>query len=600
MIGLKGILKEARRRRVFRTAGIYIVAAWVAVQVFSEVFPALDISASAIRYVWLGALIGLPIAIIFGWFFDISSEGIVRTASAVAGEHGELALQRSDYLLLTALAIVALTVIFQLTERVSQQSALVEARGVVEADPLSMAVLPLENVSGDPDQVYFVNGIHDALISDLSRISGLQVTSKTSARAYANTTKSVEEICSELAISRVIEGSVLRVDDDVRVNVQLRECSSDEPIWAEAYDRKVRDVLIMQSDITRSIAHAVQVALTREESELLARSRPVNRAAYESYLRGMFHLEMITPHDMRRAEELFLRALEFDRNSALAHWGLGRACRFQLQFGQGVPRERQPECRGHQLKALAIDPDLPQVHLGLALSYWLYDYDWSAADASFQRALELNPNYAEAYMFYSHFLAHMLRWQESDTNIQRAVELDPLNPFVLGLYAAQQHLLGRLERAVDLLSRLHNEIPGFGFGYDVLWYANFKLGNFEAAVEAAKKHFSITVGVPDVAQKIEVDFAANGFESAMLALGVELEALAAEQHIQGVFVAMPFAMAGDAGKAVEWLKVGFEQRDPMMPYIGTIPSTGKIADDPRFAEVLSGMNLSLPESFSRP
>jgi TolB-like protein/tetratricopeptide (TPR) repeat protein len=600
MIGLKGILKEARRRRVFRTAGIYIVAAWVAVQVFSEVFPALDISASAIRYVWLGALIGLPIAIIFGWFFDISSEGIVRTASAVAGEHGELALQRSDYLLLTALAIVALTVIFQLTERVTQQSALVEARGVAEADPLSMAVLPLENVSGDPDQVYFVNGIHDALISDLSRISGLQVTSKTSARAYANTTKSVEEICSELAISRVIEGSVLRVDDDVRVNVQLRECSSDEPIWAEAYDREVRDVLIMQSDITRSIAHAVQVALTRKESELLARSRPVNRAAYESYLRGMFHLEMITPHDMRRAEELFLRALEFDRNSALAHWGLGRACRFQLQFGQGVPRERQPECRGHQLKALAIDPDLPQVHLGLALSYWLYDYDWSAADASFQRALELNPNYAEAYMFYSHFLAHMLRWQESDTNIQRAVELDPLNPFVLGLYAAQQHLLGRLERAVDLLSRLHNEIPGFGFGYDVLWYANFKLGNFEAAVEAAKKHFSITVGVPDVAQQIEVDFAANGFESAMLALGVELEALAAEQHIQGVFVAMPFAMAGDAGKAVEWLKVGFEQRDPMMPYIGTIPSTGKIADDPRFAEVLSGMNLSLPESFSRP
>ena len=600
MIGPTRLLKEARRRRVFRTVGIYIVAAWVTVQVFSEVFPALDISASAIRYVWIGALIGLPIAIIFGWFFDISSDGIVRTSPAVAGENADLALHRSDYLLLTALALVALTVIFQLTDRVRQQSDLVETGIAPDPDRLSIAVLPLENVSGDADQAYFANGIHDALISDLSRISGLQVTSKTSARAYANTTKSVEAICDELAISKVIEGSVLRVDDNVRVNVQLRDCSSDEMIWTEAYDREVRDVLIMQSEITRSIADAVQVALTREESELFARTRSVNRAAYESYLRGMFHLEMITPEDMRRAEELFLRALEFDQNSALAHWGLGRACRFQLQFGQGVPRDRQPECRGHQFKALAIDPDLPQVHLGLALSYWLYDYDWSAADTSFQRALELNPNYAEAYMFYSHFLAHMLRWEESESNILRAVELDPLNPFVLGLHAAQQHLVGRPERAVALLSRLHERVPGFGFGYDVLWYSNFRLGNLDAAVEAAGKHFSITVGLPDVAQNIEVDFAKNGFDSAMRELGADLEALSEQQHIQGVFVAMPFAMAGDTDKAVEWLEVAFEQRDPMMPYIGTFPSTVRIADDPRFAEVLSRMNLSMSESSSAP
>ncbi|MEM7280390.1 MAG: hypothetical protein AAF438_01985 [Pseudomonadota bacterium] len=596
MIGLKNFLKEARRRRVFRTAGIYVVAAWVTVQVFSEVFPALDISASAIRYVWLGAMIGFPIAIVFGWFFDVTSEGIVRTAPAVADKNADLALHGSDYILLTVLALVALTAVFQLTGRVTQQRALTETAIVPDADRLSIAVLPLENVSDNADQAYFVNGIHDALISDLSRISGLQVTSKTSAHAYANTTKSFAEICEELAISKVINGSVRRIDDDVRVNVQLSDCSSNEPIWTNTYDREVRDVLIMQSDITRSIAKAVQVAVTREESELLARTRPVNSAAYESYLRGMFHLEMITPQDMRRAEVLFSRALEFDGNSALAHWGLGRACRFQLQFGQGVPRDRQPECREHQFKALAIDPDLPQVHLGLALSYWLYDYDWRAAETSFQRALELNPNYAEAYMFYSHFLAHMLRREESESNILRAVELDPLNPFVLGLYAGQQQLTGRLEKAIALLSRLHEEVPGFGFGYDVLWYANFRLGNFDAAVEAAKKHFSITVGLPNVAQKIETDYAENGFDSAMRTLGVELEVLSGQQHIQGVFVAISFAMAGDAGKAVEWFEVAFEQRDPMMPYIGTIASTVRIADDPRFAGVLSKMNLSLSES----
>ena len=499
--------------------------------------------------------------------------------------------------MLAALAITATIAIAQLSGRVTEEGEVAASRTAAEPDSPSIGVLPLKNLADDPEQAYFVNGIHDALISDLSRISGLQVTSKTSARAYANTTKSIETICSELAISKIIEGSVNRVDDSVQVNVQLSDCADHEAIWSATYDRKISDVLIMQSDITRSIADAVQVALTREESELLARTRPVNPAAYESYLRGMFHLELITPRDMQLAEELFLRALEFDRNSALAHSGLGRACRFQLQFGQGRPRERQPECRGHQFKALAIDPDLPQVHLGLALSYWLYDYDWSAADASFRRALELNPNYAEAYMFYAHFLAHMLRWEESELNINRAVELDPLNIFVLGLHGAQQHLIGRLEGAVEKLSRLHAEVPGFGFGYDVLWYSNFRLGNLDAAVDAAKKHFSVTVGIPNVADKIEQEFAENGFESAMLALGAELESLARQQYIQGVFIAMPFAMAGDATKAVEWLEVAFEQRDPMMPYIGTLAGTARIAGDPRFAQILAKMDLSLPANF---
>ncbi len=599
MVGLKGLLKEARRRRVFRTAGIYIVSAWVAVQVFSEAFPALDLPASAIRYVWMGAGIGLPIAIIFGWFFDVTSEGIVRTPPALADADTDLSLKRSDYILLAALAIAASIAVLQLSGRVTEEVASADAPNVAKGDLPSIGVLPLENLADDPEQAYFVNGIHDALISDLSRVSGIQVTSKTSARAYANTAKPIELICDELAISKVIRGGVLRTGDDVQVNVQMSDCDGDEPVWSAAYDRKIHDVLIMQSDITRSIANAVEVALTRQESELLSRTRPVNPAAYESYLRGMFHLEMITPQDMQLAEELFSRALEFDRNSALAYSGLGRACRFQLQFGQGVPRERQPQCRGHQFKALAIDPDLPQVHLGLALSYWLYDYDWDAADAAFQRALELNPNFAEAYMFYSHFLAHMLRWEESDLNIQRAIELDPLNIFVLGLHAAQQHLLGRLDDAVNRLGQLHDDVPGFGFGYDVLWYANFKLGNFDAAVDAARKHFSITVGMPDVAHRIERDFAENGFESAMTQLGLELERVAERQYIQGVFVAMPFAMAGDADKALYWLEVAFEQRDPMMPYIGTLAGTARIADDPRFAGVLSKMKLSPPQSPSR-
>jgi TolB-like protein/tetratricopeptide (TPR) repeat protein len=574
---------------------MYIVGAWVTLQVADLAFESWDISSSALRHIWVGAILGFPIALIFGWRYDITTRGIVRTPAADAGEEIDLSLHRKDYVVLALLLLVAASVVYQLSVKISDTPP-DEIPQTGKHDPVStsIAVLPLENLSGEPEQAYFVNGIHDALISGLSRISGLHVTSKISTWTYANSTKPHETICSELVISKIIKGSVLRVENDVQVNVQLYDCTGGKPEWSASYDRKLSDVLIMQSDITRSVAEAVEVVLTRKESELLARTRTVNPAAYETYLRGMFHLEMITARDMQRAEGLFTRALKFDGESALAHWGLGRACRFQMQFGMGLPTERDPECRGHQFKALAIDPDLPQVHLGLALSYWLYDYDWNAAETSFRRALDLNPNYAEAYMFYSHFLANMLRWEESEWNILRAIELDPLNPFVLGLRGAQLHLTGRYMQAVEMLNRIHTDVPGFGFGFDVLWHSNFRLGNLDAALEAAKKHYAITMGIPEVVEKIEQVYAEHGYDRAMREVGEKLEALAAERYIQAVFIAVPFAMTGDAVKTAKWLDKGFEQRDPQMPYVSTLGSLFVVADDQRYQEIMAKMNLASP------
>ena len=596
MFGLSKLIKEARRRRVFRTAGIYIVAAWVTVQVFSELFPGLGIPASAIRYIWLGAFIGFPIALVFGWRYDVTAAGIVRTAPADSGADVELELRKADYIILAALSLTVAAALYQLSGRVTAETVLTESASNSSEDVPSIGVLPFENLSGEPEQEYFVNGIHDALIGDLSRVSGLQVTSKTSVRAFANSNRPIESICDELLIDNIIEGGVSRSEDDVQVDVRLRRCSDDEPLWADSYRRRIEDVLIMQSEITRSIADAVQVALTREESEVLARARPVNPAAYESYLRGMVHLEMITPNDMRLAEEFFQRSLEFDTNSALAHWGLGRACRFQLQFGMGAPLDREPACRGHQFRALSLDPDLPQVHLGLALSYWLFDYDWDAADRAFREAIRLNPNYAEAYMFYSHFLAHLLRWEESESNILRAIELDPLNIFVLGLRGAQLHLVGRYDEAARQLTSLHEQVPGFGFGFDVLWYVQYRLGNFDASIEAAKGFFAITMGMTDMADELDRSYQSGGFEQAMLELGRVLESVAEQRYIQGTFVAMPFAMAGDSATAVEWLEKAFEQRDPMLPYVGTMGGAAGLAGDPGYSEILRKMNLSVAPS----
>ena len=196
--------------------------------------------------------------------------------------------------------------------------------------PLSLAVLPLQNLSGDPEQAWFVGGMHDALITELSRISGLRVISRTSTLAYANAEKQMPQIGRELNVRKIIEGSVFKAEDRVRIVVQLIDAEDDVHIWTETYERDLEDVLRLQSDITRAIADQVQVVLTGEEERLLVNARAVDSDSYEAYLKGNFHLELFTPDDMRLAQSYYARSVELDPSNALGHWGLSRLCRFPV------------------------------------------------------------------------------------------------------------------------------------------------------------------------------------------------------------------------------------------------------------------------------
>lgn len=586
MAGVQGILKEARRRKVFRVAGIYIVAAWVAVQVFSELFPALDIPAAAIRYVWVGAFIGFPLALLFGWFYDVTADGVVRTPPAEVAAAHDPGLRRVDYLILLALVVVAVTVVAQLSGRVRAVDASAPA-----SDPLSIAVLPLENLSGDPEQAFFVNGMHDALISALSRISGLRVTSRTSTQAFAGSGRTMPQIGSELGVSKVIEGSVYRVGDQVRIVVQLIDAIADDHLWTQTYERSISNVLVMQSDITRAIADEVQVALTAEESRQLAAARPVDPAAYEAYLQGKFHAEQFTPDDMQRAVGYYRRAVELDPQSPLGYWGLSRICRFQLQAGLVRPRDGEPRCREPLLKAFALDDTLAEVHLGLAFGYWLYDYNWAAAEASFLRAIELNPSYAEARMFYSHFLANLRRPGESTEQMTLARELDPLNAFTKGLHGAQKVLTGSIEDGITMIDETLREQPHLGFGYDVLWFGNARLGRYEPAYEAARKHFARTMGQPVIVEALEAGYAAGGFREAMLQGARTADELQNSTYIPAMEISLLYELAGDADSAFAWLDRAYEQHDPTLPYIGAAPMFEDGANDPRYHQLLRRLDF---------
>lgn len=589
MTSLPQLLKELRRRRVFRVAGIYIVAAWVAVQVFSEAFPALDIPAAAIRFVWAGAILAFPLALTFAWFYDVTPAGIVRTPPAKQASEHDPRLRPTDYTILSALLLVAIGIAYQQSIQIRAADTSMEHQAVTDTDPMSIAVLPLENLSGDPEQAYFVNGMHDALITELSRISGLHVTSRTSTLGFATTSLRVPDIGRELGVEKIIEGSVYRVDDSVRIVVQLIDAVADEHLWSESYERDITDVLRLQSDITREIAEQVQVVLTAEESRLLTRAGPVNPGSYEAYLRGMFHVELFTPEDMRLAVRHFESAVELDPQNALAYWGLNRVCRFKLQAGLVRPRDGEPKCSAPLLKALAIDNARAEVHLGLALGFWLYDYDWAAAENAFNRALELNPNYAEARMFYSHFLTNLRRGEEGAEQMQIARELDPLNTFTQALHGGQMVLTGRYEEGIAEINAALKTTPGLGFGYDLLWGANARVGRFDESLDAARKHFGITMGNQAAVDALDRGYEESGFEGAMLAAAAVLADLSKTTYVPAVEISALYQMGGETDTAVNWLETAYDQHDPTLPYIGVAPFFGA---SPAHHDMLRRMNLA--------
>lgn len=581
--------REARRRRVFRTAAVYIVAAWVIVQVFSEAFPAFNVPAYAIRFVWVAAILGFPLALTFGWLYDITPDGIRRTPPAGHGDGVELGLRRADYVILAALAAVSLAIVVDLTERVSGVDD--EPVRPRRADDASIAVLPFDNLTGDPAQAFFVDGMQAALINRLSSISGLRITSKTSTLAYTMVPRPAAEIASELNVAWIIEGGVYRLGDEVRIVLSLVDVTSDTSVWSDELEGNVADVLKLQSAAARLVARQVQVELTNDESARLAAAGTVKPEAYDAYLRGVFHTELFTPDDMRQAAGFFERALEIDPTFVLAYTGLNKLCRFRLQAGLVRPREEAPRCSDLIMKALRLDDERAEVHSGLALGYWLYDYDWPAAESAFKRALQLNPNFAEAHMFYSHFLMTMGRCEESGAEMRIARELDPLNPFVKGLHGAQMAGCGEAEAGLGLIEEAIAEFPQLGFGYDVLWWVSEEIGRSEESLRAARRHFGITMNQPEVVAALRRGEEAGGYEGAMLAAADTLAQRRHETYVPAYEIAMAYGYGGDIDRHFEWINVAYDEHDPTLPYFGAIGRYAPALDDLRRAATLRRLQL---------
>jgi len=589
-INLSQFIREARRRRVFQTAAIYIVVAWVILQVADLAFPGLDVPEFAIRYVWIGAFLGLPIALIFGWRYQITSKGIVRTAPLASGKPaGDLALKTADHVLLSALALIVVAISYGVIQEIREieQPFGISAFGR-EILPNSIAVLPLGNLTGDPDQEYFVDGLHDAITSGLAQISALHVTSRTSTNVYKGVAKPLTEIGRELGVANVIEGSVFRTGDVVNITIQLIDAATDENVWSQNYKREVTDLLALQGDVARAIAEQVHVKLTPDEVKRLTRARQINSEVYESYLKGMFFVKQLDPEAIPRGLDFLHEAIGIDPREPLAYAGLALGYN---TIGHGLDAHGAfPKALAAAEKALEIDEYSGEAWAALAEAQLYYDWDWTTAEASMLRALQLSPSLDHVHAHYAYLLVLLGRIDESFIHAEMARKLSPLDPLWAGFAAWLYMLDERWEEGMDTVEECLSFSPGFWFCEYTLGEIHRAMGDIEKAVEVHEK-MSADLPMTNWALGPTYGMAGRLDDARKIA-----ELMAANPTPRDeLYIALTYSAMGEIDEALRWLELAYDDKADWLPWVALKNAYGgavePMQDNPRFKAIVEKLNF---------
>ena len=411
-------LNELKRRNVYRAAVAYGVVAWFLTQLTTQVFPFFEIPNSAVRFVVIALAVGFPIAMLLSWVYEFTPEGVVRTETLdpVQAKSAQRATGRIlDFIIIGVLLMVIAMLIVGRLPFYRPTGELISEK--------SIAVLPFENLSGDPDNAYFADGIQEEILTRLAGIADLKVISRSSTQQYQSKPRNLREIAKQLGVANILEGSVQRSGDSVRVNVQLIKVGDDSHLWADTYDRKLTDIFAVESEIAKGIAEGLQAKLTAPEEQLIA-ARPTNDlTAYELYLKGRVLWGKRGGDNIRQAIAFYDQAIVRDWNYARAYAGLAEAYVILPIYTDASAREAYAKGRAAASKALQLDDKLAEAHNALALVRFLY-LDFAGSIREFQRAIALNPNYATAHHWYGfNPLSTLGRFDESIAEGKRAVEI---------------------------------------------------------------------------------------------------------------------------------------------------------------------------------
>lgn len=483
---------------------------------------------------------------------------------------------KSVYLYIGLLALLALILVvrpsflFQREERID-----------------SIAVLPLQNLSGDAEQEYFAEGMTEALITELSKVEALRVISRRSVMRFKGTTKPVSEIARELGVEGIVEGSALLVGGQVRITVQLIGAAKDENLWADAYEGDLSDILTLQKEVARAIAEEIQIALTPEEEARLAGAPRVDPEAHKAYLKGLFSLNILAEQPTRTAIEYFERAIEIDPDYSLPYVGLARAYNNLAALGWVSPREGWPVAHREALRALGMDSTDADAHALLADVMFVYDWDWEGAEREFRRAIELDPGSAMAHNWYAMFLAAVGRFEEAEREIRKAVELDPLTAPSNASWIFM--LARRPDKAIEQARVLQQTESGLAMASVLLGNVYLNESRYEEAISELEKATALYRDSLLTASALARAYALSGNTDKAARFLVYCVQLSQLEYFPSDEIAAVYAALGDNDRAFTWLERALRERSSDLIWLKVHPRYDPLRRDSRFQGFLERM-----------
>jgi TolB-like protein/DNA-binding winged helix-turn-helix (wHTH) protein/Flp pilus assembly protein TadD len=464
-------------------------------------------------------------------------------------------------------------------------------RGRAPTGIRSLAVLPLDNLSADASQNYFADGMTEELITDLAQISALRVISRTSVMVYKGARKPLPQIARELNVDAVVEGTVLRSGDQVRITAQLIEASTDKHLWSQSYEGELRDTLALQNKVARAIADQIRINLTPQEQAALKNVQVVNPQAYESYLKGRYFWNKRTADSLKVALAYFNQAIEEDAKYAQAYSGLADtyALLGDWQYAVMTPKEAFPKAKAAAIKALELDSALGEAHNSLAFVLDGFDWDFDSGGKEFRRAIELNPGYATAHHWYAWHLSLLGRYDEAIAEMRKAENLDPLSLIINADLAELLVLAHSYDESIQQSRKTIEMDANFALAHNQLAQAYLQKHMYDEAVAELQKAVQLSGGSPTCIANLARAYVVSGKRSEAVKLLTELKKRSNPGYSNASEIAMIYASLGDTAQAMNWLEQGYEER--FNPGVLLRPGFDHLRSDPRFQNLVHRIGL---------
>ncbi|HYR24094.1 MAG TPA: tetratricopeptide repeat protein [Chthoniobacterales bacterium] len=578
---MSNFFAELKRRNVYKVAVAYAVVAWLLFQAASILLPTFEAPSWVMKAFTVFLALGFVFAVFISWAFEMTPQGMKRTADVSADEVRSFPYwsKRKFAAFIAGVAIIATGLLAYQFLRTPRSTT------AVTADSKSIAVLPFVNMSADKNDEYLSDGVSEELITALSKITGLQVKARTSSFVFKGKNEDIQKIGELLHVSHLLEGSVAKAGNKLRITAQLIQASDGNHEWSDTYDREMQDIFAVRSEVAEKVAETLKVRLLGEEKRKIDKKPTENLEAYNLYRQGRFYGDQVSEEGIKKALPFFEQAIQKDPRFALAYAGMADTY-VAAADAFIAPREAFSKAKEAAQKAIELDDTLAEAHASLGLLHYHYDWDWAAAEKEFKRALILNPQSAWSYALYSQFLGGMGRVEEANEQGRHALELDPLSVTARWCLGWAFLSAGRSDEAIEELSKAMELEPTSAWARTFLGRAYLSKGMQQRAIEELE---TARRDGPDdvfVLSLLGYGYAVTGRRADALEVLQRFDEMEKHRYVSRAARVYVYAGLGDKDKAFEWLEKAYQERSDALAWFRQEPESKSLRSDPRFAVLM--------------